>query len=112
MTEISHTWIADTLNALPFVTWDRCVDTGEDTDRNRSISVFGWIDRNDGRKDFILVEFASWTNKPGFATSSAFRSREIAEILYGLGGEHFECERVEKTFAGLVVNVVRLEKTS
>lgn len=91
--------VTEVLNRLPFVLWDRL--SGE----NDHFSVYGWIDREDAYKDFVLVEF--WvTEKPdkynvswNYDTSSAEYSKEIGELLEIDG--HFECQRVEDLFTAV-----------
>jgi hypothetical protein len=92
------------------VRWDRVA--GEATDGR--IAVFGWMDRSDGRHDFVVLDL----NFPspelpqggvGYTTSSAKLSAKIGELLYGAENvEHFPCRRVEHEFPGLVENVVHL----
>jgi len=91
---INRIWIIDTLNKLPMVEWDRFVDaTSLDGDYS-STSVYGWIARSDGGRDFVLLEFLSWSDKIGFTTSSAKYTREINKILGYAETEHFDCQRV------------------
>jgi hypothetical protein len=91
--------IAVVLNSLPFVRWDRCVMHPE------SIIAYGWIERDDGRADFVMLEFdgagefASWT------TSSATYSQRIYDILIG-GESHTECQRVSDVFGDAVERTV------
>lgn len=42
--------VTETLNKLPEVTWDRFAGDGVE-----NVSVFGWIERDDGRSDFAFV---------------------------------------------------------
>lgn len=101
--------IAGWLNRLPFVRWDRLTDWRTPSRDHAGVTVFGWIARDDGRSDFVLMEFFSWNHDPpGFSTSSAERSAEIAELLYGPGGDHFPCQRVEHVFGFLVEHKVEL----
>lgn len=103
-----HAIAADWLNRLPFVRWDRYVESDGD------FAVFGWIDREDGRSDFVLVLWETADPLPGapcYWTSSAARSKEIGELLYGgIEGfdpdSHVDCARVEDDFGGLVENAV------
>lgn len=96
-------WIEKVMNKLPFIKWDR-YHYYKDT--RPIITVFGWIDREDSYKDFVVLEFD--TNKQllyFIATSSAKYSKKISEIL---GSKHFPCERVESTFE--VDNVCKKKK--
>lgn len=93
--------LPDLMNALPEVTWDRCTGVG-----TPSGSVFGWIERPDGRHDFIVIGWlrgVSW-----FTTSSAEHSREFARRLSGTDEHHRDCERVELVFGGDVTHKVVL----
>lgn len=72
------------LNALPFVRWDRCVGDDEQV-------VYGWIAREDGHADFVLIEFGPGEDV-GFTTSSALYSREIMERIYSTSDGHMDCE--------------------
>lgn len=102
--------IAEVLNRAPFVRWDRFTVSPDD-----EVNVYGWIDREDGRSDFVLVEFD--VTEPaavsyGWTTSSAERSDELADLLYGEGliedgYRHLVCRRVETELLG-VKNPVRL----
>ncbi len=97
-----RSWVAEWLNKLPFVTWDRLTEWTTEDRENTGVTVFGWITRDDGRSDFVLMEFTSWSETVGFSTSSAERSAEIAKILYGSDGNHFDCQRVEHVLGDLV----------
>ena len=72
------------LKKLNFVNWDRYF--GE----SNKLTFFGWIDREDNHKDFVVLDFSGkyiW-----WATSSKKYSKEIADIL---NQKHSECKRVE-----------------
>lgn len=85
-------WIEKTLEKLPFVRWDRYI---EDKDDNL-IEMYGWIDREDDYKDFVLLEFNLNKKEVYFvATSSDKYSEQIAEIL---NSSHSDCIRVEDNF--------------
>src|SRR6185503_3283290 len=62
-----HQWLADQMNLFPEVAWDRC--TGDDN----AGTAYGWIARDDGNKDFLLLMWIPDTI--GFCTSSARYSR-------------------------------------
>lgn len=102
--------VAEHLNRLPFVAWDRLVDwclPGEDD--HHGVSAFGWVDRPDGRADFVLVAVSSWDpDHPGFNTSSAALSELIGETL-NPGQPHFPCQRVEHALGDLVENKIVLD---
>lgn len=88
---------------LDFVNWDRFAGNTE------RLSVFGWIDRPDGRSDFVLLRVTA--EGIAFTTSSAELSPEISRRLNGgePSSSHNACQRVEHhpKAAGLP-NVVRL----
>lgn len=102
--------IAEVLNRAPFVRWDRFTVSPDD-----EVNVYGWIDRDDGRSDFVLVEFD--ITEPadlsyGWTSSSAEFSEELGRLLYGEGFDgngyrHLACQRVESELLG-VENPVRL----
>lgn len=96
--------VAEYLNRLPFVTWDRFVQDGDE------VAVYGWIDRADTRADFVTLTFdldsGLGMGAPGFSTSSSERSLEIHRLLYAEldvdEGEHLDCQRVETVFGDRV----------
>ncbi len=87
--------IADVLNLLPFVHWDRCTGT-----IGGAFVAYGWIARADRRADFIVLEFDG--DDVGFTTSSATRSVEIATLLHGHADSHQPCRRVSDELGDLV----------
>jgi hypothetical protein len=90
--------IARIMNALPEVTWDRC--TGDEING----SVFGWINRDDGRADFVLLQWSpEWFRS---TTSSAEYSLSISERLFGSTTGHRPCRRVEHVYGELVKNKI------
>lgn len=92
---------------LDFVRWDRYAGKPE------KFQLFGWIDRPDGRSDFILFEVTP--EGIGYTTSSAERSEEISRRLNdGQASEtHNPCRRVERhPVAADLANVVRLGEPS
>lgn len=90
------------MRALDFVRWDRFA--GDAT----QLVVYGWIDRTDGRCDFVLLDCVP--EGVGFVTSSSEWTAEINRRLYGDGGEgHNSCVRVEEHPASAPLpNVIRL----
>ena len=86
--------IAGAMNALGMVKWDRCIVSAPRG------AVYGWIAREDGRSDFVLLH---WNPVGlGYTTSSARHSKEIGERLGFSGEGHRDCQRVEDVFGGLV----------
>lgn|SRR3990167_10972126 len=80
------------LNLFPEVIWDRYSGGLKD------MAIFGWIDRKDGRKDFLVMDIVN--GKPQFfRTSSAKLSKSFSERL---GWTHSDCKRVEDLFRGNV----------
>jgi hypothetical protein len=115
MIEDYGVYIAAWLNHFPEVRWDRFIDTGE------QVSVYGWIDRDDGKADFLLMEFvrpeepeAAGTMGVGYTTSSAEYSEVFFERIYhSEADEHFKCQRVEHAaFGALVSRAIRLAEAA
>jgi len=100
-------WIGDLLERVPFVEWDRFT-TGEWQDGQPCVSVYGWIDREDAYKDFVLLLCWPKPETYYFVTSSAEHSERIYCCLEGVeeADGHNECRRVERAFD--VENAVRL----
>jgi hypothetical protein len=106
--------ITERMNRIGEATWDRCVIQGE------AASVFGWLERDDGRSDFVLLEFqwgdtkdmagekVTWFHA-GATTSSAPLSKSISERISGAGSPHFDCQRVEDVFGDSVRRKVELD---
>lgn len=100
--------IAAILNRCTIVRWDRLTD-GEQDGGHRNVTVYGWVDRTDGRSDFVVLEFGSWTDQPGFLTSSAEHERELYRQVFEEDGEPSQpCKRVEDELP-TVDNAIRLE---
>ena len=94
--------VVEDLVRLHMVRWDRWADGGN------HLVVYGWIDRPDGRQDFVVL--ISRPEGVGYITSSAHWTERIGEIL-GQNRDrrprgHQECRRVEVDAPGLP-NVVR-----
>ncbi len=113
MTDEQKTQVAAAMNLLPFVRWDRFIDWEYDEGSN-GVLVYGWIDRDDGRADFVTLQFESaWGWKPdqcAATTSSAARSREIQQLLGHDAADHADCKRVDEHFGDLVRNKTSLEE--
>lgn len=111
--EAANAALAERMNRFPEVAWDRWGGWYEypgDADGIHSAGVFGWIDREDGRFDFMSLH-VFWTDADGvyaesYTTSSAALSAEFAERL---GVDHVECRRIEDDLGSLVENVIRLK---
>ena len=95
-----HAEVTKALNSLHFVRWDRFVDVELDY----TITAYGWIDREDEKKDFVVLTYYKLEHPFyigfNFVTSSKKFSKDIAAIL-GIGNgeeEHVVCQRVEDVF--------------
>lgn len=97
LTDLERVWLAELLNRLPFVEWDR-MSLGRGKRNEMMAFLYGWIARPDGRSDFVVV-FVDHDGL-GFTTSSAARSDEIAGLL-DLGGDHLPCKRIEDELPGV-----------
>jgi hypothetical protein len=84
-------WCFEKLGVLPYVKWDRFFYVQDDPE---VIRVFGWIERNDQYKDFVVVELMPGKHRVFFdATSSAKYSEDIA---YRLGSDHNRCHKIDE----------------
>lgn len=99
-------WMEGKLRAVRFVDFDRF--TVGDWDGEQYVNVYGWIDREDQYKDFVLIIFWPESEAHYFATSSAEYSEEIQRCLTGDADGHNKCHRVEDAFN--VSNAVHLEE--
>ena len=99
MTADERAELAQAMNKLPFVTWDRFTE-----DPDGDLDVYGWIARDDGRSDFVMLVFPRPFDPEyvGFSTSSAEYSKEIGRLLHGGESVHFDCQRVDEHFGDLV----------
>jgi hypothetical protein len=80
------------LDQFPEVTWDRWAG-----DKETVMVIFGWIPRDDGRSDFVVLRL-EYGSLVSLVTSSARYSKEFAGRT-GLG--HGDCKRVEHDFPEL-----------
>ena len=81
--------VENTLKKFKFVQWDRF------TADSYVWKVYGWIDRKDLKKDFIVLVFDG-TEDIDFITSSAKYDKEIKKILDIKRG--LRCKRIEHYF--------------
>lgn len=87
------------LSQFPEVKWDRFV-------REKTYFLaYGWIDREDSYKDFMMLEFRGSVPQ-NFMTSSKKYSEEFHRRL-GFANPHNPCLRVEDMFPDLN-NVIKL----
>lgn len=96
--------IAEKLNLFPEVEWDRMAGADDWTWGG----AFGWIKRDDGLHDFLVVNWNDdgdggtyWWN----TTSSSRYSRDFAERLRGEDHGHRDCQRVEHVLGDKVRSV-------
>lgn len=78
------------------VTWDRYT-----YDNVSYYVVYGWINRPDGTRDFVLLaqdELAP-AQEAFYTTSSAKYSQAIATAIYGTSADHNPCRKVEELYA-------------
>lgn len=93
---MSKTDIESTLNLFPEVVWDRWGGI-----IGGVMVIFGWIERKDGKSDFLVLLFRGSTAIQ-MITSSADNSVDFsARLDFG----HSNCNRVENYFFG--VNCIR-----
>lgn len=116
LTETQKHVVAHYANRLPFVRWDRFTSHVEENDQRRvTVTIYGWIPRDDGRSDFMLLAwfYLDEQQTPWSVTSSAEHSEEISRLLYHdkdwwKPEDHLDCQRVEDTFDGMINRIVRL----
>lgn len=99
--------IADVLNRCPMVVWDRY--TEGQVEGYQLVTVYGWIARDDGRSDFVELQFPAWSDEPGLSTSSAKYDTELYRCVFQRDGSPAQpCIRVEDGFGDLVERKVVL----
>ena len=84
--------IAETLEKFDFVQWDRFIDLPN------HIQIYGWMDRVDDYKDFLLLTYRKDTGSWGYTNSSVKNISKIKKILGIKEGGTYQCQRVEHTF--------------
>lgn len=80
------------LRKFPMVSWDRFVRFSD------GISAFGWIQREDAYKDFMIIDFDKSGDLVYYMTSSKRYSLPLYKIINGTGRGHTKCRRVEHAF--------------
>ena len=99
--------LAKVMNLVPQVRWDRCIPLDD------LIRIYGWVERPDGRADFVIFESWLVEGRPelNFFTSSP--DPELATtIATALGiaiNDHVDCQRIEEVFGGMVTNAIKLD---
>lgn len=83
------------MNKLPLVKWDRTLRIDE------VLYVYGWIDRPDGRSDFVSLRFANlnYDLPPELVTSAAKYSLKLHQLLEYTP---IDCKRVSDMFGDKV----------
>ena len=92
-------WVAETLKQFSYVNWDRYT-TGEYLQKDRQrfawMQIFGWIDREDSYKDFVVIAFEITGVSRLVRHIMTSSARFSEEINLAIGEkEHNICERVE-----------------
>lgn len=90
--------ISQWLQRFEFVKWDRFTETSD------FYHIYGWIEREDNYKDFLVIDFDKKVGNPDFWISSSARFDEkIIEVLkhpetMALALNNAQCKRVEDYF--------------
>ena len=92
--------IESTLRKFTFVQWDRFVDMPD------KIMIYGWMERKDEHKDFIILTFWRNGDPTGYIQSSAKNASKIRKILEIKKKVSIPCQRVEHHFR--VKNSIKL----
>ncbi|HXI95620.1 MAG TPA: hypothetical protein VNG04_05810 [Candidatus Acidoferrum sp.] len=115
LVQLSEPWrkhlgtISAVLNKAPRVRWDRCIDDGGGV-----LHLYGWVDRDDGRADFVLLNVQRYSDVDfidyAFYTSSpdAELTAELAKAIGITMDVHIPCKRIEEVFGGMVTNAIKL----
>lgn len=96
-------FIEEKLERFPFVNWDRYIYDKE----TNSYSFYGWIDREDSYKDFIVLNYSAVDGDWDVTTSSAEKHNEIMEVLNLKPEDTNTCIRIEKSFD--IINMIKLK---
>ncbi len=84
-------FLTDLAAKVPIV-WDRYTNAGT------HYYVYGWIERSDGKRDFVVVEMEQNSEDLrclDFVTSSAKYSREIMKFMFITDAGHKDCIKYE-----------------
>jgi hypothetical protein len=104
--------IEDVLTRLDMVNWDRFVNGTDPNTVGRYINVYGWIERVDEYKDFVLLRFMLDYDPTliAFTTSSDQYTDEIYRLIYREEpDQHVSCKRVEYGFD--IPNAIELNRS-
>jgi hypothetical protein len=75
------------------VEWDRYIED------DGTYNVYGWIQRSDGKRDFLLVSIKEDLGTyVSFVTSSAKYSKTLTGLIHGDTSEHIDCKKVEDLY--------------
>ena len=103
MTQETRVAMAQYLNAFPEARWDRFMEY------DGHYWFYGWIDREDGKADLLVIMLHHEQYESYFTTSQRY-SLAIANRLeerFGLTINHIACQRIEDL--DLPVNAIKLE---
>lgn len=115
MNHRQRTKIAAVLDSVVEARWDRLLrfPPGEGFAECEWVRVYGWVERPDGRADFVLADFyvPEGDGEPNYTmlTSSPGLSAALAERLFD--GDHIDCERVEDVFGNLVARTTTARRS-
>lgn len=85
-------FLLDVAEKIPVI-WDRYTNSGT------HYYVYGWIERTDGKRDFVVLEMeqdSEALRAIDFVTSSAKYSREIMKILFITDAGHTDCQLISE----------------
>lgn len=84
--------------SIPIV-WDRF--TEEDNGECKEYDVYGWIERSDGKRDFVLLQLMVENDAMScrYVTSSAKYSKTLCELIYGDSNDHIGCKKIKELAA-------------
>jgi len=95
-------FIEGILQYYNFVMWDRFIDKGD------TYTVYGWIERKDAYKDFLVLHINPTKQVIDFVTSSPEHHKLIVQPLSTELKNLRLCQRVEYNFT--VNNCIKLKK--
>jgi len=87
-----------------FVMWDRFIDLGN------ILQFYGWMERGDRYKDFIVLCIDKNTGNTGYTNSSEKNASKIRKILKIKKSGTSQCQRVEHHYG--VKNSIKLTKNN
>lgn len=99
-TKMIRTKIKSILNLFPEVRWDRYTEDG------RELEFYGWIERPDGKFDFIDIFFIN--GEPEWYATSSAKLSKIFHRKLKIKWPHLTCKRVENLFPNNEVRTIKL----